>query len=102
MQVKLKKYYLIFLVLYLIALILLGANRLRPYPRSGITPTKNVLTKAWVFIWNLMPSQTVGWLIISLVVLVILIVLVFVAGCKLIAYFMRKREGPLEESEIDV
>ena len=95
MQVKLKKYYLIFLVLYLIALILLGANRLGSCPLSGVPP-KTVLSKAWVYIWSLMPSQNIGWWTISLVVLVILIILVFVAGCKLIAYFMRKREGPLE------
>ncbi len=96
MQVKLRKYYLIFLVLYLIALILLGANRLGPFPRSGGVLPNNVFTKALRFIWGLMPSQTVGWWTISHIVLVILIILVFVAGCKLIAYFMRKREGPLE------
>jgi len=82
----LKKYYLIFLVLYLVALILAGANRLvRP---------DTVLFKAWVVLWSLAPSQTAGWSAISLIVLVILIILVFVAGCKLIAYFMIK--GPAE------
>ena len=84
---KLKKYYLMFLVLYLMALILAGANRLkRP---------DTFLTKMLGFIWSLMPSQTAGWFGISLIVLVILIILVFVAGCKLIAYFMQ-REGPTE------
>ena len=73
MQVKLKKYYLIFLVLYLIALILLGANRLGPCPLSGVPP-KTVLSKAWVYIWSLMSSQTIGWWANSLVVLVILVV----------------------------
>ncbi len=81
--------------LYLIALILLGANRFGPYPTSGGFPQNAVLKKAAVFIWGLMPSQNIGWWTISLVVLVILIILVFVAGCKLIAYFMR-REGPAE------
>ncbi len=88
MQVKLKKYYLVFLVLYLLALILAGANRLGPYPLSGVPP-KTVLSKAWVYIWSLMPSQTVGWWTISGVVLVILIILVFVAGCKLISFASR-------------
>ena len=89
MQVKLKKYYLIFLVLYLIALILLGANRMGPYPTSGGFPQNAVLKKAAVFIWGLMPSQTVGWWTISGLVLVILIILGFVAGCKLIAFASR-------------
>ncbi len=83
---KLKKYYLIFLVLYLIALILAGATRLA-HPDT-------VLLKAWGVLWSLAPSQTFGWFAISGVVLVILIILVFVAGCKLIAYFMIK--GPAE------
>ena len=94
---KLKKYYLIFLVLYLIALILLGANRFGPYPTSGGFPQNAVLKKAAVFIWGLMPSQTVGWWSISLIVLVILIILVFVAGCKLIAYFVRKEKDQRRE-----
>ncbi len=93
MLVKLKKYYLIFLVLYLIALVLAGANRLGPYPRSG-SPPNNELTKMMAYIWSLMPSQNVYWWTISGVVLRILIILVFVAGCKLIAYFMIK--GPAE------
>ncbi len=93
MQVKLKKYYLVFLVLYLLALILLGANRLGPSPFSGVPP-KTVLSKVWMFIWGLMPSQTIVSWFHSLIVLVILIILVFVAGCKLIAYFMIK--GPAE------
>jgi hypothetical protein len=96
MQVKLKKYYLIFLVLYLIALILLGANRLGPCPLSGVPP-KTVLSKVWVFIWGLMPSQTIFSWFHSLIVLVILIILVFVAGCKLIAYFMRKEKDQRRE-----
>ena len=93
---KLKRYYLIFFVLYLIALILLGANRMGPYPTSGGFPQNAVLKKAAVFIWGLMPSQTVGWWAISLVVLKILIILVFVAGCKLIAYYYAQRERPAE------
>ncbi len=97
MQVKVKKYYLIFLVLYLVALVLLGANRLGPFPRSGGVLPNNVITKALRFIWGLMPSQTVGWWTISHVVLVILIILGFVAGCKLIAYFMRKEKDPREQ-----
>jgi len=87
MQVKLKKYYLIFLVLYLIALILLGANRL-------VLPN-TFLTRAWGFIWSLMPSQTFVLWAISGIVLVILIILGFVAGCKLIAYFMREEKDQI-------
>jgi hypothetical protein len=83
---KLKKYYLIFLVLYLLALVLAGATRLS-HPDT-------VLLKAWGVLWSLAPSQTSGWFAISGVVLVILLILVFVAGCKLIAYFMIK--GPAE------
>ncbi len=85
MQVKLKKYYLIFLVLYLVALVLAGATRLGPHPLSG-APPNNVLTKVLHYIWSLMPSQALGWMRISLVVLMILIILVFVAGCKLISF----------------
>ena len=96
MPVKLKKYYLIFLVLYLIALVLAGATRLGPSPFSGVPP-KTVLSKVWVFIWGLMPSQTIVSWFHSLIVLVILIILVFVAGCKLIAYFVRKENDPLRE-----
>ena len=78
---KLKKYYLIFLVLYLIALFLGGANRLK-LPDT-------FLTKMLGFIWSLAPSQTAGWSAISLIVLVILIILGFVAGCKLISFVSR-------------
>lgn len=78
---KLRKYYLIFLVFYLLALILAGANRLA-LPNT-------VLAKAWVLIWSLMPSQTYNWWAISGLVLVILIVLVFVAGCMLISFESR-------------
>ena len=78
---KLKKYYLIFLVLYLLALILAGANRLKF--------SDAVLGKVWGFIWSLMPSQTFNWWFISGVVLVILIILGFVAGCKLISFVSR-------------
>jgi len=86
---KLRKYYLIFLVLYLLALVLAGANRLvRP---------DTVLFKAWGVLWSLAPSQTAPWSAISGVVLVILIILVFVAGCKLIAYFVRKEKDQLRE-----
>ena len=86
---KLKKYYLIFLVFYLLALILAGANRL-------VLPD-TFLTRAWGFIWSLAPSQTAPWSAISGIVLVILIILVFVAGCKLIAYFMRKEKDQRRE-----
>lgn len=54
----------------------------------------SVLLKAWGVLWSLTPSQNAGWFVISGVVLVILIILVFVAGCKLIAYFMHN--GPAE------
>jgi len=84
---KLKKYYLIFLVLYLSALILAGANRL-------VLPN-TFLTRAWGFIWGLMPSQTFVLWAISGIVLVILIILGFVAGCKLIAYFMREEKDQI-------
>ena len=94
---KLRKHYLIFLVLYLIALILLGANRMGPYPTSGGFPQNAVLKKAAVFIWGLMPSQTVDWWSISLIVLKILILLVFVAGCKLISYFVGKEKDQRRE-----
>ncbi len=86
-EMKFKKYYLIFLVLYLLALILAGANRL-------VLPN-TFLTRAWGFIWGLMPSQTAGWWAISGIVLVILIILGFVAGCKLIAYFMREEKDQI-------
>ena len=79
---KLKKYYLIFLVLYLIVL----------YPYGGYPDS--VFSKMLVFIWSLAPSQTFFWWAISGLVLVVLIILGFVAGCKLIAYFMIK--GPAE------
>jgi len=85
---KLKKYYLMFLVLYLIALLLAGATRMKC--------PDTFLFKALGFIWSLAPSQTAGWFLISLIALVILMILVFVAGCKLIAYFMRK-ENPRRE-----
>ena len=88
-EMKLKKYYLIFLVLYLIALFLGGANCMK-CPDS-------FLSKVRGFIWSLAPSQTAGWFGISLIVLVILIILVFVAGCKLIAYFMRKEKDQRRE-----
>ncbi len=45
----------------------------------------SVLLKAWIVLGSLAPSHTSGWFIISGVVLVILIILVFVAGCVLIA-----------------
>lgn len=76
-EMKLKKTFLIFLVLYLLALILAGANRMR-------SPDA-VLTKILAFIWSLAPSQTARWFGISLIVLVILLVLIFAAGCILIA-----------------
>ncbi len=70
---KLKKYYLIFLFLYLIVL----------YPYGGYPDS--VLSKALGFIWSLTPTQTFVWWFISLIVLVILLVLIFAAGCILIA-----------------
>ena len=94
---KLRKHYLIFLVLYLIALILLGANRLFFLGVSQLKFSDTVLGKAYIFIWSLMPSQTFSSFAISGVVLVILIILGFVAGCKLIAYFMRKEEDQRRE-----
>lgn len=86
---KLKKYYLIFLVLYLIVLFLGGANRLKS--------PDTVLFKAWGLLWSLAPSQTAPWSAISGIVLVILIILVFVAGCKLIAYFMSEENDQRRE-----
>lgn len=86
-EMKFKKYYLVFLVLYLLALILAGANRL-------VLPN-TFLTRAWGFIWSLMPSQTFVLWAISGVVLVSLIILGFVAGCKLIAYFMREEKDQI-------
>ena len=81
---KLKKYCLVFLVLYILALILTGANRLKN--------PDTVLTKVLAFIWSLAPSQTARWFGISLIVLVILLILTFVAGCILISY-ITQREG---------
>ena len=72
---KLKKYYLIFFVLYL----------------AFITKMLGFIWNR--FLWNLAPSQTSGWLAIS----GILIILVFVAGCKLIAYFVRKEKNQRRE-----
>ena len=88
-EMKLKKYYLIFLVLYLIALILAGANCMK-CPDS-------FLVKMLGFILSLAPSQTAPWFAISLIVLVILIILVFVAGCKSITYFMPKEKDQRRE-----
>jgi len=45
----------------------------------------SVFTKVLGFMLSLAPSQTAGWFMISLIVLVILLVLIFVAGCILIA-----------------
>ncbi len=88
---KYKKYYLMFLVLYLVALFLAGATQMhRP---------DTVLFKVLSFIWSLTPSQTARWFGFSLMVLVFLIILVFVAGCKLIAYFMREEK---DQSEPDM
>jgi len=89
---ELKKYYLMFIVLYLLALFLGGANRMRC--------PDTFLTKMLGVIWSLMPYQTAGSLLhfaISGVVLVILIILGFVAGCNLIAYVMRKEKDPREQ-----
>ena len=86
-EIKGKEYYLTFLVFYLLVLILAGANRMK-------CPDTFVF-KAVGFLWSLAPSQTAPWIVISLVVLVILIILVFVAGCKLIAYFMREEKDQI-------
>jgi len=94
---KSKKYYLVFLVLYLLALILAGANQLIFSGVSQLKFSDTVLGKAWVFIWSLMPSGTFYWCFISLIVLVILIILGFVAGCKLIVYFVRKEKDQRRE-----
>ena len=83
-EIKGKKYYSIFLVLYLIALILAGANRMK-YPDT-------FLFKVVGFLLRLAPSPTGPAFVISLVVLVILIILVFLAGCILVAYFIRAKE----------
>ena len=86
-EIKLKKKnFLIFLALYLTALILAGANRM--------SSPDSVLSKMLGFIWSLTPTQTFVWWAISGLVLLILIILGFVAGCKLIAYFMHN--GPAE------
>lgn len=80
---KLRKRYLIFLVLYLIALVLLGANRMKD--------PDVFLTKMVGFFWGLAPSQTFNWFFISLIALVILLALVFAAGC----YLLHKIESPV-------
>ena len=86
-----KRNFLIFLVLYVVALILGGATRMH-------SPDA-VLVKILGCIWSLAPSQTASWFIVSLIVLVILIILVFVAGCILIARLendhpLQKRSAP--------
>ncbi len=71
---KLRRYYLIFLVLYLAFI-------------------AKMLGFIWNrFLWSLAPSLTFGWWAIS----GILIVLGFVAGCKIIAYFMREEKAEEE------
>ena len=75
---KKKRNFLIFLVLYVVALILGGATRMHN--------PDTVLVKVLSFLWSLAPSQTANWFMVSLIVLVILIILVFVAGCILIAH----------------
>ncbi len=86
---KLKREYWTFLVLYLIALVVAGADRL--------IDTDTALSRAWLFIWDLMPSQTFGWWAISFGILMILIILVFVIGCKYIAYSIRKEKDQRKE-----
>jgi len=76
---KLKRYYLIFLVLYL----------------AFITKMLDFIWNR--FLWSLAPSLTFGWWATSGIVLVILIILGFVTGCKLIAYFMRKEKAQRRE-----
>jgi len=88
-ELKLKKCYLLFFILYLIALFLGGGSSMR-YQDS-------VLSKMVGFIWSLAPSQTSVWWFISLVVSVILIILGFVAGCILITHFVRKEEDQRRE-----
>ena len=76
---KLARYYLIFLVLYL----------------AFITKMLGFIWNR--FLWNLAPSLTFVLWAISGAVLVILIILGFVAGCKLIAYFMREEKDMRRE-----
>ena len=90
---KLKKYYVIFLVLYLIALILAGANRM--------SSPDSVLSKVLGFIWSLTPTQTFVWWFISLIVLVVLLVLIFAAGCILIARLETSaHQGKTQNTEV--
>ena len=58
-------------------LILAGANRM--------SSPDSVLLKVLGIMLSLAPSQTAGWFMISLIVLVILLALIFTAGCILIA-----------------
>jgi hypothetical protein len=76
---KLKKGGLAFLGLYLLVLYLAGASRMKD--------PDTFLFKLLNFLWGLAPSQTFGWVFISLIVLVILLVSIFLVGCRLIARF---------------
>jgi len=75
---KLKKYQIVFLVLYL----------------AFITKMLGFIWNR--FLWSLAPSLTSGWWAISGIVVVILIILGFVTGCRLIAYFVRKEKAEEE------
>ncbi len=72
-----KKNFLIFLALYLTALILGGAHRMNW--------TDSVLRNVLIFMLSKAPRQNAGWYMISLNVLGILLVLIFAVGCILIA-----------------
>jgi len=93
---KPKRCYLLFLVLYLTALLLAGAGQMhRP---------DTLLFKLLNLIWSVAPSQTARWFGFSLLVLAFLIILGFVAGCKLIACFIREENdgsGPDEDSDLN-
>ncbi len=74
-----KNTFLLYLASYMVALFLAGATRMhRP---------DAFLHKLLSFIWSLMPSQNARWFAFSLITLVILLVLVFVAGYILFARF---------------
>jgi threonine/homoserine/homoserine lactone efflux protein len=67
-----KRTFLVYLVLYLTALMLTGATHLD----NPDTPLVRLLS----FIWSLMPSQNARWFMLSLIMLIILMALIFVAG----------------------
>jgi len=86
-MIKLKKRtFLIYLALYLTALILGGATQMRR--------PDTVLNKLLNIIWSLMPSQTFNWFAISFIILVILLALMFAAGYILITRLENLRTRP--------